>query len=119
MRRNELGERPTRREDLAAWYESLFERYAESDLSIAEFAARAGVSTWTFYQWRRRLSEGAKPQTASTRLVEVSVAPVAAATATSRSTGLAVELSTGHRIEVEGGFDGQELKRLVGVLESC
>jgi len=43
MRRNELGERPTRREDLAAWYETLFERYAESDLSVAEFAARAGV----------------------------------------------------------------------------
>jgi len=117
MRGNELGERPTRREDLAAWYESLFERYAESDLSVAEFATRAGVSTWTFYQWRRRLSEGAKPQAASTHLVEVSVAPAAAAT--SRSTGLAVELSTGHRIEVEGGFDGQELKRLVGVLESC
>jgi len=117
MRRNELGERPTRREDLAAWYQSLFERYAESELSVAEFAARAGVSTWTFYQWRRRLSEGAKPQAASTRLIEVSVVPSAAAT--SRSTGLAVELRTGHRIEVGGGFDGQELKRLVGVLESC
>jgi len=117
MRRNELGERPTRREDLAAWYESLFERYANSDLSVAEFAARAGVSTWTFYQWRRRLSEDAKPRAASTRLVEVSVVPAAATAA--RSSGLAIDLRTGHRIEVGGGFDGQELKRLVGVLESC
>jgi hypothetical protein len=115
MRRNELGERPTRREDLVGWYEGLLERHAESGLSVAEFAARAGVSAWTLYQWRRRLSEGMEPQAGLPRLVEVSVVPAAEA----RSSRLAVELRSGRRIEVGGGFDGHELKRLIGVLESC
>jgi hypothetical protein len=115
MRRNELGKRPAGREGLAAWYEALLERHAESGLSVAEFAARAGLSAWTLYQWRRRLSKGAKPQAASARLVEVSVVPAAVA----RGSGLAVELRSGHRIEVGGGFDDHELKRLIGVLESC
>lgn len=115
MRRNELGECPTRREDLVRWYEALLERHAESGLSVAEFAARAGVSAWTLYQWRRRLSEDTESQAASPRLVEVSVAPAAEA----RSSGLAVELRSGHRIEVGGDFDGHDLKRLIGVLESC
>ena len=117
MRRSELGERATRREDLADWYESLFDLYAESELSVADFAARAGVSTWTFYQWRRRLAESVKRKPTPAHLVEVSVVPAAATTA--RSTALAIELRSGHRIEVGSGFDGQELKRLVGVLESC
>lgn len=114
MRRIRLGERPSRRDDLAAWYRAALELQAESGLSMVEFASRAGVSAWTLYDWRRRL---AAPEVGDVppHLVEVDVvSPVP-----SGRGHLAVHLRSGHRIEVPADFDDSGLRRLIGVLESC
>ena len=40
-------------------------RFEQSDLSIEQFCIREGVSTASFYQWRRRLATNDRPATAS------------------------------------------------------
>lgn len=115
MRRNSFGQRPARREDLAAWYRAVLERQAESGLSVTDFAASAGVSAWTLYDWRRRLAGSDGDRGAAPRLVEVTVVPTPAPT----GTGIRVRLRSGHRLDVRAGFDDHELRRLIGVLESC
>lgn len=115
MRRASSGGRPTRREDLAAWYGALLDRQAESGLSVTDFAASVGMSAWTLYEWRRRLAGSDDGRDAPPRLVEVAVVPASAPT----GTGIRVELRSGHGLEVRAGFDGHELRRLIEVLESC
>ena len=118
MRRIAIGERPTSRGELAAWYASILERQAASGLSVTEFAEQAGMSAWTLYDWRRRLLSSVATEATSTpaRLIEVTLAqpePLAAA-------GMVVRLGDGRRsIVVPSGFDDDELRRLVEVLESC
>ena len=114
MERIQLGERPSLGEDLAAWYRAALEQQADSGLSMAEFASRAGVSAWTLYDWTRRL---AAPSVggASPRLVEVDVVPMAP----SGGMHLTVFLRSGRQIEVPAGLDVSGLRRLIGVLESC
>jgi transposase-like protein len=83
---------------------------------MADFAAQAGVSAWTLYQWRRRLSCAAKQHEApSPRLVEVAVVQETPGA----SSRLCVHLRTGHRVEVPCNFDTADLRWLIGVLESC
>ncbi len=115
MRRIRLGARPSRRDDLPGWYRATLALQAESGLSMAEFASRAGLSTWTLYEWRRRLA-GDAAGGASPRLVEVEVAsPVPGG----GGHLAAVHLRSGHRIDVPADFHDAGLRRLIGVLESC
>lgn len=117
MRRIAMGGRPASRSELASWYSSLLEQQAASGLSVTEFATRVGVSAWTLYQWRRRLplATGAEP-TPTPKLIEVAItrpSPCA-------GSGMVVRLGDGRRsIAVPAGFDGDELRRLVSVIESC
>lgn len=118
MRRIEIGERPSSRGELASWYASILERQAASGLSVTEFAAQTGVSAWTLYDWRRRLAPAAtsEPMTAPAKLIEVTLAE----RETIPDTGMIVRLGAGRRsIVVPSGFDGDDLRRLVAVLESC
>lgn len=83
-----------------------------SGLSVARFAHEHGISSWTMYKWRRRLreeSEEGKPPFVEVRVVEEG-GPARA---------MAVELESGIRVHVPGGFDESELRRLLGVLSSC
>ena len=114
MERIELGERPSRGEDLVAWYRAALELQADSGLSMPEFASRAGVSAWTLYDWRRRLAAPSVGD-ASPRLVEVEVVP----SAPSGGMHLTVFLHSDHRIEVPADLDVSGLRRLIGALESC
>lgn len=113
MRRITIGERPTSRGDLAGWYGSLLEQQAESGLSVTNYAARVGISPWTLYQWRRRLASSCDDdRVARPKLIEVAVAQPAAG-------GLVVRLDGRRSITVPSGFDADDLRRLVEVLESC
>ena len=116
MRRIELGERPTSREDLAAWYSSALEAQAASGLSVADYAARIGVSVPTLYQWRRRLESPACGSQDRAKLVEVTIARQ---TPTSATADMIVRLGGNRRIEVPPGFDSNDLRRLITLLESC
>jgi transposase-like protein len=115
MRRIAIGERPNSRGELARWYASILEQQAESGLSVREYAARAGLSAWTLYEWRRRLSSLDSDETP--KLIEVAVAGRTSADAAG---ALVVRLGDGRRsIAVPAGFDSDELRRLMAVLESC
>ena len=117
MRRIDLGERPTSREELSAWYAAALDAQAASGLGVTAYAEQLGVSAWTLYQWRRRLSSSKDSKHRRTNLVEVTIART-------RSTAvdgcLVVRVHDGRRsIEVPRGFEAEELRRLIAVLESC
>lgn len=118
MRRIAIPERPTSRDELAAWYSSVLEQQAESGLTVTDYAARMGVSAWTLYVWRRRLRavRSSKHSTVRPKLIEVAVGrPTAPGTE-----GLLVRVGDGRRsVVVPCGFDAGELRRVLEVLESC
>ena len=83
---------------------------------MAEYAATIGVAAPTLYQWRRRLAAPLSDREQETKLVEVAVAQPAPHAVG----GMVVRLCAGRRsIEVSPGFDDEDLRRLVAVLESC
>lgn len=89
---------------------------AASGLSVADYAARIGVSVPTLYQWRRRLESRPLRGKSRPKLVEVALA----GPAPSATDGMVVRVCQGRRsIEVPDGFHGDDLRRLVAVLESC
>ena len=47
--------RPSDPRELAVWWER-FERFSSSGLAVRGFCAREGVSTASFYNWRKKLS---------------------------------------------------------------
>ena len=118
MRRNRLGERPSNRIELAAWYATALESQADSVLSVARFAEEIGVTPATLYQWRRRLWRSPDADQDRAKLVEVSLA---ASKTNSAAEAVVVHVGGGGRrsLEVPRGFDDGELRRLLAVLESC
>ena len=48
---------PANRRARQEWWRRQIQRQQDGSLSIAEFCRRLGVSTVTFYAWRRRFSE--------------------------------------------------------------
>jgi len=120
MRRNEGGERPARRDELARWYAEALADQASSGLSVSEYANEIGVTASTLYQWRRRLAQGKADRQAGSPFGLVEVAIDDARVAARVGSGpMIVCLASSHRIEVPRGFDDAELRRLVTVLESC
>ena len=91
-------------------YGALLSQQESSGLSMATFAAQAGVSSATLYSWRRRLrSARDRPE-----LVEVSpMAPMATDGA------LTLRVGEEYSIEVPAEFDGETLKRVLEVLSAC
>ena len=108
------------RDELARWYSEALAEQAASGLSVAEYAEEIGVTASTLYQWRRRLArtEGERQSRRPFGLVEVAIEDEGDA-ARAKSEHLVVRLEGGRGIEVPVGFDDGELRRLVGVLESC
>ena len=106
--------RPTSRKDLAAWYGAVLEAQIRSGLSVCDYAERIGVTATTLYLWRRRLGQAGDVRD-RVKLVEVAVAK-----AEGCREALVVRLGDGRRsIEVPHGFDDDNLRRLIAVLESC
>ena len=100
---------------MSAWYGAILEEQGKSGLSVKDYAVRKGMSRWTLYEWRRRLSSVADAAAEKPRLVEVAIGP-----GETRVADPVVRVCDGRRsIEVPCGFDSDELRRLIGVLESC
>lgn len=121
MRRNDPGERPRSRSDLIGWYAKALAAQLRSGLSIAEYARQIGVTAASLYQWRRRLRAGGAPgrslSTGGSSLVELVVSE--GHRGGDRGTCAVVRLGSGRTIEVPCGFDDEDLRRLVTLLESC
>ena len=58
--------RPSDPKKLAMWRER-FERFSRSGLAVARFCAREGVSTASFYNWRKRLGHKGRRRSATER----------------------------------------------------
>jgi hypothetical protein len=75
-----------------------FERFGKSDLPVAGFCAREGVSVASFYHWRKRLmsnGSGRRPSGRGPAFQPVAVVPATA--------GVSIYLPCGARIEVGAG----------------
>lgn len=106
------------------------ERWRDSGLTAAEFAAELGINARTLVYWKWRLgkerepvvgpSSGARrgsraatksqPSSVADSFVEVQVAGA--------DTGFELELSRGRRLRVPASFDASGLRRLLDVLEA-
>ena len=99
----------------------MLEAQVASGLSVSEYARQIGVSAPTLYQWRRRLAEQATARRSegecAARLVEVVLGGELRRIEPERC--LVVRLGRDRRVEVPPGFDSDDLRRLVAVLESC
>ncbi len=96
--------------------EELVAEYAASGLSRKEFCRRRGLAVGTLDKYRKQQGRQAESG-GEGRLVAVELCGVNQASESGASSGLAVLLARGRRIEVRGGFDTQVLEQLVRVLE--
>ena len=89
--------------------------YEASGLSRTEFCRKHGLSLATLARYRKRSAQGkAAP---GNRWVTVEVSGASSRLESWGSSGLAVALPGGRRIEVSCGFDSRTLVQLLGVLE--
>ncbi|MCP5041374.1 MAG: hypothetical protein GY944_10140 [bacterium] len=122
MRKFTPTTRPSARADLASWYEAIFREQDRHGLSMRELAEQIGISLYTLYAWRRRLSEEEPSDDHEVPgLLEVRVRrDDAASELRAGSSGrLILRIGREREIEIPPGFDSFELARLLGVLESC
>ena len=92
-------------------------RQATSGLSIPEFCRREGVSTASFYAWRRRLAT--PPGTAPSGpplFVPIHLDPTALTGDTSPNLGFEIELPHHVRLRCEAAPEPEWLGRLVAAL---
>ena len=74
---------PASRQSRREWWRRQIQRQKEGRLTIAEFCRRLGVSTVTFYAWKRRFREASpashlNPEGPSARPLPEALSPVAA-----------------------------------------
>jgi transposase-like protein len=104
-----------RRRRSRAEAEQVAGEYEGSGLSRVEFCRKHGLSLATLARYRKRQAEG--KATPGTRWVAVEVSGANSTLESQGSSGLAVALPAGRRIEVGRGFDSRTLVQLLGVLE--
>ena len=95
--------------------ERLVAEYEASGLSRVEFCRKQGLSLATLARYRKRQAQGSPVP--ENRWVAVEVSAGGPALGGPASSGLAVALRGGRRIEVGCGFDARTLAQLLGVLE--
>lgn len=97
--------------------EQLVAEYEASGVGRTAFCRQKGLSLSTLSRYRRRQEQTAGEGAEGKRWLAVEVTGSAAGAGDERSSGLAVVLLGGRRIEVGRGFDGDTLKRLLAVVE--
>lgn len=108
-----MARKATRRSDLERG--RVLAELEASGQTVASFARQRGLSAWTLYEWRRRLqAKGRAAKALAPAFVPLHVKPEPTS-----AVAFQVELDSGTRIHVPGGFDEAELRRLVEVLSSC
>ena len=93
----------------------LVAEYEASGLNRVEFCQKQGLSLATLARYRKRQTQDSPA--AGERWVEVKESTARPALGIPASSGLAVALRSGRRIEVGRGFDARTLAQLLDVLE--
>lgn len=99
--------------------EQLVAAYEASRLSCIEFCRQQGLSLATLARYRKQQRQTQGEAATGNRWLAVELSGVSATvgSGTATSSGLAIALPGGRRIEVGRGFDSQTLMQLRGVLE--
>jgi hypothetical protein len=93
----------------------LVAEYEASGLNQVEFCRERGLSLATLARYRKRRAQG--NSAAGNRWVEVKESAGRPVQENGASSGLAVALPSGRRIEVGRGFDAHTLAQLLDALE--
>ena len=96
--------------------EQLVAEFEASGLGRTAFCRQRGLSLSTLARYRSVQQQTSGEATNGKRWLAVEISGVAAATGGGGTSGLAVALPGGWRIEVGRGFDDETLKRLLGVV---
>jgi transposase-like protein len=122
MSRIDFPKRPPSRDGLEDWYAAAFEQQKSSGIGVPAMAKELGVTTTTLYQWRRRLARkrGGSERPRRAQAPHGLVRLVVDQDGTRPDVGnFVVRLASDRRIEVPARFDDVDLRRLIGLLESC
>lgn len=94
-------------------WSSLILEQSGSDQTVEAFCRERGLTTSTFYTWRKRLRGSA-----AERFLEVQVAKPAARPMPAKRGGIEIRLAEGRYVLVEPGFDPDHLRAVVNALEA-
>jgi len=108
-------ERPKRRSELAAWYQSKLEAHAESGLSLRAFSEEHGIPLPSLYAWRRKLRLAREEP--GPGFIEVAVESNPKCGRASAEYRLC--FGTGAILELSRGFDPGEVANLLKLIQSC
>lgn len=93
-------------------------RYRQSDLTVAEFCRREGVSVPSFYQWKKKLADDNSPPLAAAEVVDPKFVPLVVNDSATHP-AVTLRLPGGACIDVAPGFDrGQWTNLLLAVVDA-
>ena len=96
----------------------LLDRWKTSGLSLRAFGMQEGVPYSRLLYWKKKLGKAAMPRDESS-VVPIHLSAVPATNSPSLDSKTEVWLPNGIGVDVGVGFDEQELRRLIGVLQTC
>lgn len=97
--------------------QQLVAEFEASGLGRTAFCQQRGLSLSTLARYQKRQEQKAAETAGGKRWLAVEVSGSAAVAGAERTSGLAVVLRGGRRIEVGRGFDAGTLQRLLAVVE--
>jgi hypothetical protein len=103
--------------DLERLWRQRFQRHLAGGLSITVFCAREGVSSTSFYYWKRRLTASSQPTSLPPALfVPVRVPDPPPEPGASNTRGVVLELPHRLRLQLDGPPEPEWLGRLVAAM---
>ena len=116
MPRRRVVDGPTTKE---RGYRELLEEQSRSGLTLRAFARSKGIPEPTLAWWKHTIAERDRARS-KTNGTAVSLMPIKVVGPQLSGPLFVVELRSGRRVEVAHGFDPEDLRRLVEVLDgSC
>jgi hypothetical protein len=111
------------REQLWAHWQGLISEQERGETGVTAFCRDRGLSTASFYTWRKRLGQSDGAESAAEQPVRFLEARVAASAEPVyappvHGTPIEVRLSQGRSLMVGAGFDAMHLRALIAVLET-
>jgi len=102
---------------------SLLKDLDGSGLSVREFARRQRIAESRIWYWRKRLrqlkdTDTGRPVRSSSKGPQ-SFVPVTILPDSHSDQTLEVQLASGHKLRIPAGFDGEELRQVLGMLAAC